>query len=207
MKAIITDVQEGAAMKSKKVSIIFHSVCGNNYNIANEFYNEFKKHGADVNIFRVKDDNYEFLSGQFEVAGQFKDEIMKIDIARVEGVMDSDIIILGSPTYYGNVSGAMKAFMDSFSPCWPDAKLWGKKLFAFSTCANADGGGDMCLNAINIFAQHMGMLVVPVPSNLVQGKSNPAYGLLHYVGDMSDNRPDDKMVAAIKAMTERLMNL
>lgn len=207
MNATITDVQEGAAMKSKKVSIIFHSVCGNNYIIANEFFKEFKKLGADVNVFRVEDANYEFLSGQFEVAGEFKKEIKNIDIAKVENVMGSDIIILGSPTYYGNVSGAMKAFMDSFSPCWPDAKLWGKKLFAFSTCANADGGGDMCLNAINIFAQHMGMFVVPVPSNLVQGKSNPAYGLLHYVGDMSDNRPDEKFIQTVKAMTERLMNL
>lgn len=192
-------------MTNKKVSIIFHSVCGNNYIIANEFYNEFKNHNADTSIFRVEDLNFESLAEQFEVAGQYKDEIMNIDIAKVEKVLDSDIIILGSPTYYGNVSGAMKAFMDSFSPCWPDAKLWGKKLFAFSTCANSEGGGDMCLNAINIFAQHMGMLVVPVPSNLIQGQSNTAYGLLHYVGDMSNNRPDEKIISSIKAMTEKLM--
>lgn len=192
-------------MTNKKVSIIFHSVCGNNYIIANEFYNEFKNHNADTSIFRVEDLNFESFAEQFEVAGQYKDEIMNIDIAKVEKVLDSDIIILGSPTYYGNVSGAMKAFMDSFSPCWPDAKLWGKKLFAFSTCANSEGGGDMCLNAINIFAQHMGMLVVPVPSNLIQGQSNTAYGLLHYVGDMSNNRPNEKMISSIKAMTEKLM--
>lgn len=192
-------------MTNKKVSIIFHSVCGNNYIIANEFYKEFKNHNADTSIFRVEDLNFESLAEQFEVAGQYKDEIMNIDIAKVEEVLDSDIIILGSPTYYGNVSGAMKAFMDSFSPCWPDAKLWGKKLFAFSTCANSKGGGDMCLNAINIFAQHMGMLVVPVPSNLIQGQSNTAYGLLHYVGDMSNNRPDEKIISSIKAMTEKLM--
>lgn len=192
-------------MKNKKVSIIFHSVCGNNYIIANEFYKEFKNHNVDARIFRVEDPNFESLAQQFEIASQYKNEIMSLDIARVEEVLDSDIIIFGSPTYYGNVSGAMKVFMDSFSPCWPDAKLWGKKMFAFSTCANGEGGGDMCLNAINIFAQHMGMLVVPVPSNLVPGQSHPAYGLLHYVGDMSNNRPDEKMIAAIKAMTERLM--
>jgi len=194
-------------MKTKKVSIIFHSVCGNNYLIANEFYKEFTNQNADVKISRVEDPNFDSLAQQFKIAGQYKNEIMKLNAARVEDILDSDIIIMGSPTYYGNVSGAMKAFMDSFSPCWADAKLWGKKLFAFSTSGNAEGGGDMCLNAINIFAQHMGMLVVPVPSNLVPGKNQTAYGLLHYVGDFSNMRPDANMITAIKAMTEKLMTL
>lgn len=192
-------------MKKKKVSIIFHSICGNNYLIAKEFYNQFKDNNADVNIFRVEDSNFKSLSEQFEVAAQYKSEIMKIKVANVEDVLDSDIIILGSPTYYGNVSGAVKIFMDSFSPCWVEAKLWGKKLFAFSTCASPEGGGDMCLNAINIFAQHMGMITVPVPSNLVKGQSYPAYGLLHYVGDFSDVRPCENINTAIKLMTKRLM--
>ena len=194
-------------MANKKVSIIFHSVCGNNYLIAKDFYDQFKSHDADVNIYRVEDPNFESLAEQFPVAGQYKNEILKIKIAKVEDILDSDIIIMGSPTYYGNVSGAMKSFMDSFSPCWPEAKLWGKKLFAFSTSGNPEGGGDMCLNAINIFGQHMGMISVPVPSNLVSGQSFPAYGLLHYVGDFSNIRLNGNVKTAIKSMTERLLNI
>jgi NAD(P)H dehydrogenase (quinone) len=194
-------------MSTKKVSIIFHSICGNNYLIAKHFYDQFKEHDAVVDIFRVEDSNFESLAEQFPIAGQYKDEILNLKVANVEDIIDSDIIILGSPTYYGNVSGAMKSFMDSFSPCWPEAKLWGKKLFAFSTCANPEGGGDMCLNAINIFAQHMGMIVIPVPSNLVQGQSYPAYGLLHYVGSFSDIRLNSNIKTAIKLMTERLLKI
>jgi len=43
-------------MANKKVSIVFHSVCGNNYLIAKDFYEQFKSHDADVNIkmkFRI----------------------------------------------------------------------------------------------------------------------------------------------------------
>lgn len=194
-------------MSNKKVSIIFHSICGNNYLIAKEFYNQFKNHDVDVNILRVQDSNFEGLAEQFPIASQYKDEIIKINVANIEDILDSDIIIMGSPTYYGNVSGAMKSFMDSFSPCWLEAKLWGKTFFAFSTCANPEGGGDMCLNAMNIFAQHMGMIAIPVPSNLVQGVSLPAYGLLHYVGDFSDIRLSTNIKIAIKAMIERLLIL
>jgi len=192
-------------MSSKKVSIIFHSICGNNYLIAKEFYEQFKNQGIDAGIARVEDSNFESLAEQFPIAKQYKDEIINIKVAKVENVLDSDIIIMGSPTYYGNVSGAMKSFMDSFSPCWPEAKLWGKKFFAFSTSANAEGGGDMCLNAMNIFAQHMGMTAIPVPSNLLQGVSLPAYGLLHYVGDFSDIRLNDNVKKAIKLMVEKLL--
>ncbi len=190
-------------MSNKKVSIIFHSICGNNYLMAKEFYEQFKNSCADVSIYRVEDSNFEGLAEQFPIAGQYKDEIMDIKVANVEEILDSDIIIMGSPTYYGNVSGAMKSFMDSFSPCWAEAKLWGKKFFAFSTAANPEGGGDMCLNAMNIFAQHMGMVSIPVPSNLLQGISFPAYGILHYVGDFSNIRLNENIKKAINLMVEK----
>lgn len=194
-------------MDNKKVSIVFHSVCGNNFLIAKEFCKEFKDNGADVQILRVQDPNLEEIAKQFTIAGQYKNEMMKIEEAKPEKLLDSDIIIIGSPTYYGNVSGAMKSFMDSFSPYWVDARFWGKKLFAYSTCANGEGGGDICLNAINVFGHHMGMLIVPVPSNLLSVQSFPAYGLLHYVGEYSNMRPTGNIILAIKAMTERLLEL
>lgn len=194
-------------MNNKKVSIVFHSVCGNNYLIAKEFYKEFSKYNAEIKILKVEDPNFDSLASQFPIAGQYKDEIMQLDSANAEKLLDSDIIIIGSPTYFGNVSGAMKAFMDSFSPYWPDAKFWGKKLFAYSTCANGEGGGDMCLNAINIFGLHMGMIPIPIPANLLPSQSYPAYGLLHYVGDYSNLRPSGFTITAIKEMTERLLKI
>ncbi len=39
-----------------KISIIFHSVCGNDYLVAKEFYNNLKKKSDDsVSIYRVED--------------------------------------------------------------------------------------------------------------------------------------------------------
>ena len=192
---------------SKIVSIVFHSVCGNNYLIAKEFYKEFKAQSADVQLLRINDPNLEELAKQFLIAGQYKKQILNIQEAKVEKLFDSDIIIFGSPTYFGNVSGAMKAFMDEFSPHWPEGRFWGKKMFSYTTCANGEGGGDLCLNTMTIFGQHMGMITVPVPGNLVSGQSFPAYGLIHYVGDYSNLRPSGKIITAIGEMTQRLMEL
>jgi NAD(P)H dehydrogenase (quinone) len=192
---------------SKKISIVFHSVCGNNFLMAKEFYSEFSKYDTEVQILRVKDPNYAEFARQFTVAGQYKNDIFNIEEASVENVLESDIIIMGSPTYFGNVSAAMKAFMDTFSPYWTEAAFWGKKLFSFTSCSNGEGGGDMCLNAINIFGKHMGMIPVPVPANLLSSHSFPAYGLIHYSGDYANMRPSRDVVLAIKEMTERLLQL
>jgi NAD(P)H dehydrogenase (quinone) len=192
---------------SKKVSIVFHSICGNNFLISKEFYKEFKGQNADVQLLRVKDTNFDELAKQFTIGSQYKKEILNIEEAKVEKLFDSDIIILGSPTYFGNVSGAMKAFMDEFHPYWQSEKFYGKKMFAFTTCDNGEGGGDLCLNAMTVFAQNMGMITVPVPKNLVSGQNFPANGLIHYVGDYSNLRPSGKIIPAIKEMTQKLMEM
>ncbi len=192
---------------NKKISIVFHSVCGNNFLMAKEFYNEFNNFSEEVQILRVNDPNYNELAKQFTVAGQYKNEMMDIEEALVEKLLESDIIVMGCPTYFGNVSGAMKAFMDTFAPYWIEAAFWGKKLFAFTSCGNGEGGGDMCLNAINVFGQHMGMTHVPVPANLLSSLNFPAYGLIHYTGEYSNMRPGRDVIMAIKEMTEKLLQL
>ncbi len=191
----------------KKISIVFHSVCGNNYLIAKEFYENLKNKNMKVNLFRVKDDNFEKLSNILEIAKEYRDEIMSVEIYNFKELLDSDIIILGSPTYFGNVSAQIKVFMDEFVDYWVDANFYGKKLFSFACAGTTEGGGDMCLNAINIFGQHMGMSNVPVPSNLVLGESFPAYGLVHYVGDNADKRPSTKIKNAIDKICDILINL
>lgn len=185
-----------------KVTVIFHSVCGNTYLLAKEIYEDFSIKGVDVEIYRVKDDDLEQIANDLPIAREYFGEIIKIPIANPEVILNSDFVFIGSPTYFGNVSGEIKAFMDSFAPIWAEAKLFGKRLVAFSTCGTSEGGGDMCLRAINTFGQHMGMLSVSIPSNLVPGINNPAYGLLHYTGDEGNRRIGEDMKKSVASLVE-----
>lgn len=171
-----------------KATVIFHSVSGNTYLLAREIFQQLLLAGVEAEIYRVRDDDLEELSHEFPLIKEYYDEITKLPVISLDAIADSDYIFMGSPTYFGNVSSELKAFMDSFAPVWGEAKLFGKRLIAFSTTGTPEGGGDMCLSAINTFGQHMGMLSVPIPSNLVPGINSPAYGLLHYTGDAGDNR-------------------
>ena len=87
---------------SKKVSIVFHSVCGNNYLIAKEFYKEFISYSR-VRLLRINDPHLDELAKQFTIAGQYKNEIMGIEEAKVEKLFDSDLIIFAHATYFGQM--------------------------------------------------------------------------------------------------------
>ncbi len=185
-----------------RVTIVFHSVCGNTYLMAKGISESFANKGVDVGIYRVQDTDLEELSFKFPVVKEYLKEILEIPIISLDQILESDYIFMGSPTYYGNVSAEMKTFMDTFSPLWAEAKLYGKRLVAFASCGNPEGGGDLCLRAINIFAQHQGMISLPMPANLVQGMSIPAYGLLHYSGDMGDKRPGREFKKAVDNLVD-----
>jgi multimeric flavodoxin WrbA len=43
-------------------------------------------------------------------------------------LLESDVLILGSPSYYNNVTGMMKDFMDRTNPLYFSLKLKGKKV-------------------------------------------------------------------------------
>ncbi|MCY6484099.1 flavodoxin family protein [Clostridium aestuarii] len=188
-----------------KVTVVFHSVCGNTYLMAKEIYKNFLRKGIDAGIYRVKDDDLKELSHNYPIINEYLDEILQIPIIDLETILESDYIFLGSPTYFGNVSAEMKAFMDSFSPLWSDGKLFGKKLVAFTSCGDPQGGGQVCLRSINTFAQHMGMLPIPIPANLSSKKSYPAYGMMHCSGDMGDNRLDECTKDDIKKLINLLV--
>ncbi|WP_053955158.1 flavodoxin family protein [Inediibacterium massiliense] len=180
-----------------KISIIFHSVCGNTYLMAKAFYNSLKQIGKDVYLYRVYDEDLEKLSHQFPVASEYYKEIVNTPIATPETLLESDHVILGSPTYFGNVSAEMKAYMDSMSIYWVEAKLSGKRLTAFASASTPFGGGEACLQAINTFGQHMGMISISVPSNLIPTISMSAYGIIHYSGPMGDQRPNKDTLKVI----------
>lgn len=101
-----------------KFTIVFHSVCGNTYQIADCFFRVLQERGQEVALYRTADASFE--SGERR-SDEFKHLQAAIEavpvIEEAAQVLGSDVLLLGSPTYYGCVSAQMKAFMDSFEKC------------------------------------------------------------------------------------------
>lgn len=83
--------------------------------------------------------------------------LKKIDQATLSDLQDADAIIVGSPTYYGQMSGKLKAFIDTSNKI--HGKLAGKVGGAFtSSGGTACGAETTLLSILNAMLVH-GMIV------------------------------------------------
>lgn len=93
-------------------------------------------------------------------------EAVCIDVAsyatRSAALDDADAIIMGAPTFMGNVPASFKQFMDDTAPVWMEQR-WKGKLAAGFTCSACWSGDKLnTLMQMAIFAAQHSMLWVPL---------------------------------------------
>ncbi len=189
-----------------RIVVVFHSVCGNTYLMAKTFYDSLSGEGQEVSLLRVRDDSWEWQTDVPDESRQVLEQMQSVPLVTPEDILEADLVVLGSPTYFGNVSAQMKTFMDETAKFWFHARYAGKKMGAFTSAGNPEGGGDLCLQALHTYAKYMGMLSVPVPVNLVEGMNIPVYGIIHYSYASYAKSLDERLVYAINRYSEVLLS-
>ncbi|MCI7643068.1 MAG: NAD(P)H-dependent oxidoreductase [Lentisphaeria bacterium] len=188
-----------------KALIVFHSVCGNNFQIAKYFQTALTDSGFDAQIRSIADADRAVWQERFSCAAEFAKTINSIPEARVDELPDYDLIILGSPNYFGNVSAEMKRFMDDTAKFYVQQPLQNKYAAFFCSSSSNGGGGVYCLEAMCRFAQHTGMIPLPLPLKIQQLSSETsAYGFTHISGLQGARRPDENLRSAIVAFVKNL---
>lgn len=183
------------------VFIVFHSVCGNTYFIADAFKQAFEKLNHSVVLKRVADEDFDVWKNIFPCANEFADKINALDTATTDDLLSADLILMGSPTYYGNVSAEMKRFMDSTVSFFTQQPLCGKHAVFFSSGGSCAGGSVFCLDAMIRFAQHNGMIPISLPPSVQEYSPEiSAYGICHVSGDNALCRPDISLQKGIHAI-------
>lgn len=189
----------------KRCSIIFHSVCGNCYILASAFKEALAERGLDARLYHVDDEDLHIWANKLEAANDFYEEIINLPIANSETLLKSDLVIFGSPTYFGNVSAEMKRFMDDSSIYFNEGSLSGKLFACFSSSSQMEGGGSLCLQAMIHYSQKMGMIHVPLGMQVHHiDPQQPVSGIMHHSGSESIIRPSDKLGQAIEFYAEIL---
>lgn len=103
----------------------------------------------------------------------------------------ADIIIFGSPTYMGSVSGSFKVFMDATSKRWKERTWAGKIAAGFANSGGLSGDKLAVLQQICLFAMQHGMLwsgLPLMPSGHSEHDMNRLSGFLGLM-TQSDNAP------------------
>ncbi len=83
--------------------------------------------------------------------------------ASMEDLKNCDGLILGSPSYFGNMAAPLKYFLDQTSQVWLSGALIGKPAGVFTATSSLHGGQESLLISMMIPLMHHGMIISGIP--------------------------------------------
>ncbi len=118
--------------------------------------------------------------------------VLEVDKAKMSDLTGADAIIIGSPTYYGNMSGKMKSFIDRSNAI--HGKLKGKVGGAFTSSGDTACGAETTILSI--------LEAMLIHGMIVQGRNDNK----HY-GPTAVESPNKEEVESCKELGERVARL
>jgi NAD(P)H dehydrogenase (quinone) len=150
-------------MKAVKVNIIFHSVYGHIYRLAETVAEGVRQvNGVEVNLYQVPEtlsDDILAKMGAMETKKMFA----HIPVATLGNLAEADAIIFGAPTRFGMMTAQMRAFLDMTGGLWAEGALIGKVGSVFTSSATQHGGQESTILSFHTTLLHHGMIIVGTP--------------------------------------------
>jgi NAD(P)H dehydrogenase (quinone) len=118
--------------------------------------------------------------------------LTSVDNAKMPNLIESDAIILGTPTYYGNMSGKMKSFIDRTNSI--HGKLRGKVGGAFTSSGDTACGAETALLSM--------LEAMLIHGMIIQGRNDNK----HY-GPTAVEAPKKNEIESCKELGKRVASL
>jgi NAD(P)H dehydrogenase (quinone) len=132
-------------------------------------------------------------------------------IVEQQDLADCNALILGSPTRFGNMSAAMKHFLDSTSALWMSGGLVGKPAAVFTSTSSMHGGQESTLLSMMNPILHHGMLVCGLPYTEPDlhktTTGGTPYGASHVAGQSNSNPISEHEKSLCMALGRRVAEL
>ena len=120
--------------------------------------------------------------------------------ATLADLADSDGLLLGSPTRFGNMAAPLKYFLDSTSELWLKGALVDKPAGLFTSSSSLHGGQETTLLSMALPLLHHGMLWIGIPYtephiSTTRTGGGP-YGASHIAADWNRTVSDEERALA-----------
>ena len=148
-------------MTTVKLTIIYYSSTGTNYQIASAAKEAAEQAGAEVRLRKVPELAPDAAIDSNPAWRAHVDATKDIAEVTLEDLEWADAFIFGTPTRFGNVTSQMKQFIDTTGGLWFQGKLANKVVAAFTSAQNAHGGQESTLLALHNTFYHWGCIIVP----------------------------------------------
>lgn len=191
-----------------KVAIIYYSATGNLHTMAERLEKAASNLGLEVRRRHVAEIAPEAAIRSNESWAAHVEEMRSEPEATPDDILWADVVLLGSPTRFGNVTSQFQQFIDTLGPLWAQGKLADKVYAGFTSSQTAHGGQEATLLSMYTFVHHVGgILVAPGYTDPLKfGDGNP-YGVSHVSGSSNDNPVDEEVLAALDHLVERTASI
>jgi NAD(P)H dehydrogenase (quinone) len=167
------------------VSVIYYSVTGGVRALAEAAADGARESGAEVRLLAANEAAHEDLEW-------------------------ANVVLFGTPSYYGTIAAGLKQFIDSTGELWRTGRLADKVYGAFVSSASAHGGQETTLVTFTTIFSHWGGIIVPpgftapVPVPIQLESGNP-YGASHVAG--FGTPPDAVALEAARYQAQRAVQV
>lgn len=190
------------------VSVIYYSSTGTTHAMAERLSQAAEKAGAEVRLRKVAELAPEEVVRSVDAWAQHREETKDMPTAEPDDVVWSDVVLLGSPTRFGNVAAQLKQFIDTLGPQWGQGMLADKVYAGFTSTQTAHGGQESTLLALYNTIHHFGGLIVsPGYTDPLKFTDGNPYGVSHVTGPDNDAELGDAQYAALDHMAERAVQV
>jgi NAD(P)H dehydrogenase (quinone) len=184
-----------------KVSIIFHSLYGHIYRMAEAVAEGSREvEGAEVSLYQVP----ETLAAETIAkmgAAEAKKSFAHVSVADVRQLAESDAVIFGTPTRFGMMTAQMRTFLDRTGQLWAKGALVGKVASVFTSSGTQHGGQESTILSFHTTLLHHGMVIVGCPyseprlQEVGEVSGGTPYGASTIAGPDGSRRPSENELA------------
>lgn len=191
---------------SIKLSIIYYTTYGTNYEMVLTAQEAAEETGAEVRLRKVRETApQEVVQGQEAWAAQ-AEKMKDVPEAKPDDLEWADALLFCTPTRYGGAASQMRAFIDTLGPLWQKGGLANKTVTAMTSAMNPHGGQETTLLTLYTTFMHWGTILVPpgYTDPVVYGSGGNPYGTSVTA---KEGAPTDAEKASIRHQTLRLLEV
>lgn len=191
-----------------KVAIIYYSSTGNLHEMALRLEKAAGTEGADVRRRHVAEIAPDEAIDSNPAWREHVDALTGEPTATPDDIDWADVVLLGSPTRYGNVTSQFQQFVDTLGPLWAEGRLADKVYAGFTSSQTSHGGQEATLLSMYHAVAHFGgILVTPGYTDQLKFVDGNPYGVSHVSGPDNDNPLGDGVLDALDHLASRTITI
>jgi NAD(P)H dehydrogenase (quinone) len=194
-------------MEKVKIAIIYYSMGGTNYQLAQWAAEAAETEGAEVKLLKVAELAPQSVIDSNPIWKAHVEATKDVNEATSEDLDWADAIIFSAPTRFGNLPSQMKQFIDLQGGLWAQGKLMNKVVSAMSSAQNPHGGQESTVRSFYTSMMHWGAIIAApgyTNDSIFKAGGNP-YGTSVTVD--SDGKMIEDVKDAVVHQTKRTLDV